>query len=88
MLVNILMLIEWRFNTVLTSFAPFPTGRLQDLGLFDVQVSYMPDESLRIVHDVIHDCTFDEVKAEWKEGDASAENELTLIVSNITWGKL
>lgn len=62
------------------------TGRLQDLGVFDVQVSYIPDESGKIVHDVIHDCQFSEVELDWSEGDQSKEVDLPLICSRIEWG--
>lgn len=63
-------------------------GRLQDLGVFDVQVSYIPDSSGKIVHDVIHDCQFSEVEIDWAEGDTSKEVSIPLVVSRIEWGTL
>lgn len=64
------------------------TGRLQDLGVFDVQVSYIPTESGKIVHDVIRNCQFSEVEVDWSEGDQSKDINLPLICSHIDWGKL
>ncbi len=64
------------------------TGRLQDLGVFDVQVSYIPDDSGKIVHDVIHDCQFSEVELDWSEGDTSKEVDIPLVCSRIEWGRL
>ena len=64
------------------------TGRLQDLGVFDVQVSYIPDESGKIVHDVIRDCQFSEVELDWSEGDASKEVDTPLVCSRIEWGRI
>ncbi|MCR5697859.1 MAG: hypothetical protein K6G73_12875 [Marinilabiliaceae bacterium] len=65
-----------------------PTGRLQDLGVFDVQVSYLPEESGKIVHDVIHDCQFSKTEVDWSEGDKSKDVDLELVVSRIEWGRL
>lgn len=64
------------------------TGRLQDLGVFDVQVSYIPAASGRIVHDVVRDCQFSEVEVDWSEGDTSREVDLPLVCSRIEWGRL
>lgn len=65
-----------------------PTGRLQDLGVFDVQVSYLPEESGKIVHDVIRDCQFSKTEVDWSEGDKSKDVDLELVVSRIEWGRL
>ena len=64
------------------------TGRLQDLGVFDVQVSYLPEASGKIVHDVIHDCQFSKTEVDWSAGDKSKEVDLELVVSRIEWGRL
>lgn len=64
------------------------TGRLQDIAPFDVQVSYIPEESGKIVHDVIHNCQFSDIELDWQEGDASKDVDLPLVCSHIDWGKL
>lgn len=65
-----------------------PTGRLQDLGVFDVQVSYLPDESTKIVHDTIRNCQFKKHEIDWGADDASKEVDLELVVSHIEWGRM
>lgn len=65
-----------------------PTGRLQDLGVFDVQVSYIPQESGKIVHDTIRNCQFSEVELDWAEGDTSKEVDVPLVCSHIEWGRM
>lgn len=62
-----------------------PFGRIQDLGLFHIGVTYV-SESGRIVHDTIRNCSFTTNKRSWKEGDTKSEVELDLVVSHIQWG--
>ena len=75
-------------DTVRSLSSASSTGRLQDLGVFDVQVSYIPTDSGKIVHDVIHNCQFSEIEADWQEGDQSKDISLPLVCSHIDWGKL
>lgn len=75
-------------DTVRSLSSASSTGRLQDLGVFDVQVSYIPTDSGKIVHDVIHNCQFSEIEADWQEGDQSKDVSLPLVCSHIDWGKL
>lgn len=61
------------------------SGRLQDLGLFDVTVQYVKGA---IVHtDKIRNCSFKENPRDWKSGDTQQEVQLPLLPSHIEWGK-
>lgn len=62
-----------------------PNGRLQDLGVFDIIVSYLPDNGI-IVTDKIRNVSFPENARKWKEGQTSTEVELPLLPSHIEWG--
>lgn len=59
-------------------------GRLQDLEMFDIIVSYIPENGL-IVVDKIRNCSFTNNDRKWKEGDTKQEVELELVVSHIEW---
>lgn len=62
------------------------TGRLQDIDPFDIQVSYLPDETDKITHHTIHDCQFKKTDIEWGRDDSKGkEVELELICSWIQW---
>lgn len=63
-----------------------PTGRVQDLPLFDVNVSYLPENG-KIVHHVLKDCKFPNNSRALKEGDTKNEVELDLMILSIDWGK-
>ena len=62
-----------------------PTGRLQDLGLFDVVVTYAKGA---LIHtDKIRNCSFKENPRDWKQGDTQQEVQLPLLPSHIEWGR-
>lgn len=63
-----------------------PTGRMQDIAPFDIEVSYFPANGV-IVIDKIRNCQFTENKRDWKEGDMNQQVELELLPSNIEYGK-
>lgn len=62
-----------------------PNGRIQDLPLFDITVSYLPESGV-ITTDVLKNCKFTENKKEPKEGDTSISSEIELMIMNIKWG--
>lgn len=62
------------------------TGRLQDLPVIDIQVSYLPESGI-VVTDKIRNCHISENARKWKEGDTGQEVELPLVPSHIEWGK-
>lgn len=63
-----------------------PTGRLQDLPLFDINVSYLPENG-KIVHHILKGCKFTNNNRKPKGGDTSIEVELNLMIIDIDWGK-
>lgn len=67
--------------------AQSPNGRLQDLGLIDVTVSYIPDSGI-VVTDKIRNAHISGNARKWKEGDTGQEVELPLVPSHIEWGKV
>lgn len=70
---------------VLALQAKSPNGRLQDLGLFDVTVSYLNPLGV-IITDVIKNCEFNETSRKVSEGDSEIKIDLPLIPSHIVWG--
>ena len=62
-------------------------GRLQDLGAFDIIVSYIPDEGGIVVIDKLRNCQFKKNSRSWSEGDTSKTVDLDLNISHIEWGK-
>ncbi len=64
-----------------------PNGRLQDLGAFDIIVSYIPDEGGIVVTDKLRNCQFKKNSRSWSEGDTSKTVDLDLNISHIEWGK-
>ena len=63
-----------------------PTGRMQDIAPFDIEVAYLPPNGV-IVIDKIRNCQFTENKRDWKEGDMNQQVELELLPSHIEYGK-
>lgn len=63
-----------------------PTGRLQDLPLFDINVSYLPENG-KIVNHVLKNVKFPNNSRKLKEGDTKNEVELDLMIMSIKWGK-
>lgn len=63
-----------------------PTGRLQDLGMFDLSVSYLDENSGLIITDKIRNCEFANNPRKTKEGDTDITADLELVVSHIEWG--
>ena len=70
---------------VLALQAKSRTGRLQDLGQFDVSVSYLNQEGV-IITDVIKNCEFAETSRKTSEGDTEIKVDITLVPSHIVWG--
>lgn len=70
---------------VLALQAKSRTGRLQDLGQFDVSVSYLNDLGT-IITDVIRNCEFSETSRKASEGDTDIKVDLPLNPSHIVWG--
>lgn len=66
--------------------AKSPTGRLQDLGMFDVLVGYLHPTSGLITYDKIRNCHFSDNPRKAKEGDTDIQVDLELIPSHIEWG--
>lgn len=62
-------------------------GRLQDLGAFDIIVSYIPDEGGVVVIDKLRNCQFKKNERSWSEGDTGKTVDLELAVSHIEWGR-
>jgi hypothetical protein len=64
-----------------------PKGkRIQDIPMFDIAVSYDPEDGTSpIVNNTIQYCEFTDKKREVKNGDGEIEHELELIVGQITW---
>ena len=60
-------------------------GRLQDLGMFDVSVSYLSPAGV-VVTDVVKNCHFTETSRKASEGDTDIKVDLTLTPSHIVWG--
>lgn len=61
-----------------------PNGRLQDLDMFDIIVSYIPENGI-VTTDIIRNCSFSDNNRKWKEGDTKQEVELELVPSHIQW---
>ena len=66
--------------------AAAPNHRLDDIAPFDIVVSYIPTNGLKIIHDRIRNCQFKGNSRSWKQGDTTKEVELELIVSHIEFG--
>jgi hypothetical protein len=63
-----------------------PNHRLDDIAPFDVVVSYLPANGLKVVHDRIRNCQFKGNSRSWAAGDTSKTVELELVVSHIEFG--
>lgn len=63
-----------------------PNGRLQDVALFNIQVSYLKEEGSPIVIDRVRNCTMLDNMRKLKEGDTGVEVEVELLPSHIEWG--
>ena len=66
--------------------AKSPTGRLQDLGMFDVLVGYLHPTTGLITYDKIRNCHFSDNSRKVKEGDTDIPVDLELVPSHIEWG--
>jgi hypothetical protein len=60
--------------------------RLQNIGEFDITVSYVPVGSAPVT-DIIKNCRFKNTTSGGDEGDSSVMAELELAVSHILWGQ-
>jgi hypothetical protein len=63
--------------------AKSPTGRLQDLGVFDIIVQYLVG-TVKKKH-IIRNCEFLGNKRDLKQGDKIIDVEHALIVSHVEW---
>lgn len=61
--------------------------RLQNIGMFDIIVSYMATNAIKRTVDVIRNCQFKNNKRSVKANDKSIEVEFDLVTSHIDWGK-
>lgn len=62
-----------------------PTGRLQDIPEFDVQVSFIPDNLAKRITHTIKNCRFASNGRTVAQNDKSIEHECELVVSHIEW---
>lgn len=67
--------------------AKSPTGRLQDIAPFNIDVTYLPEDG-QVVQDSIRNCRFKKNARSWKEGDTSQQVDLELIPSHIMWNHI
>jgi len=65
--------------------ANVPSGRLQDLGEFDVIVSYLHPVNARIITHTIKNCFVNNNEVDTSQNDTSIETELNLNPSHIQW---
>lgn len=61
-----------------------PLKRLQNIGEFDIVVSYVPEGSAPVT-DIIKNCRFKNTVGGASEGDSNVVAELELAVSHIDW---
>lgn len=61
-----------------------PTGRLQDLGEFDILVAYQPPTGRLVKHKLIK-CRFKNNGRSVAQGDTLIEKELELQIGHINW---
>ncbi len=64
-----------------------PGKRLQDIGMFDIIVAYLPADATKRTVDVIRNCQFKNNKRSVKANDKTIEVEFDIITSHIDWGK-
>lgn len=76
------MTIERAELNALVSAAP--GNRLQNIGEFDITVSYVPAGSPPVT-DIIKNCRFKNTVSGGAEGDSSSMSELELVTSHIDW---
>ena len=63
-----------------------PGNRLQNIGEFDITVSYVPTGSAPVT-DIIKNCRFKNTPSGASEGDSNVIAELELAVSHILWAQ-
>ncbi len=68
--------------------AAIPGQRIQEIDMFDIVVSYIPEGSDVLKTDVIRNCEFLENSRDVKSGDTTIGVPLPLIVSHIDWNGL
>jgi hypothetical protein len=61
-----------------------PDKRLQNIGEFDITVSYVPNASPAVT-DILKNCRFKNTPSGGAEGDSNIVSELELAVSHILW---
>jgi hypothetical protein len=60
------------------------TGRLPDLGIFDITVAFQKTNGIRTKH-IIKNAQFKGDKVSVKEGDTKIEADIDLLISHIVW---
>ena len=63
-----------------------PGNRLQNIGEFDITVSYVPIGSVPVT-DIVKNCRFKNTPSGGDEGDSSVMAELELVPSHINWAQ-
>jgi hypothetical protein len=64
--------------------AKSPTGRIQDIPMFPVIVSFLPDGAPIVTHKLQY-CQFKNNGRSPSEGDVKLEQDIELVVGNIEW---
>lgn len=59
--------------------------RLQDIPMFDITVTYLPEGSDELVTDVIRNCEFKTNGRALSQGDMMSQHDFELITSHIVW---
>lgn len=62
-----------------------PTGRLQDLGNFDIVVSFEPPNKAATATHTLKGCRFKQNSREMSQGDMNVSSELELLIAEIKW---
>lgn len=65
--------------------AAVPSGRLQDIAEFDLNISYVHPETARIVNHSVRNCRITNNSRELNQNDKQFSIELTLLPSHIEW---
>lgn len=63
-----------------------PNSRLQNIGEFDITVSYVPIGSAPVT-DILKNCRFKNTPSGGSEGDSNIVAELELAVSHVLWAQ-
>lgn len=64
-----------------------PTGRIQDIPMFDITVTFLNPDAGKVVTHVLKNCKLMENGRDMKQNDKKFEKELPLLLSHIEWKK-